>query len=328
MTFTICGDIHAKVENLDTVEKVFKTFEDLGNPVILLGDLLHQKSIIQGKVLKAVYKFLEASNLQYYIIPGNHDYFNLESTGEDHSLITLNELANVEVFSHTTILETLPDVAFVPYRKDPNYLKRKFSNFKKIGVKTVFGHFDIQGFNMSDHKISSEGLETKDILGVRVISGHYHTYQENGNVIFLGSPFSQDQGECNQTKFMGIFDSKTHKFDVVETSFRAHRSFQVSMTSDIKKNENEIKRLLDSTHADDIVRMILKGNLEEIRNVDKSKFLGIHFVHELEECDIKDKLVVNENDSNEKQFENWGKKVKKLEQNTINLGLQIMESVK
>jgi hypothetical protein len=46
MKYSLVADIHAQNTNLDKVGKVFDLVEDLGNPVIILGDLLHTKAIM------------------------------------------------------------------------------------------------------------------------------------------------------------------------------------------------------------------------------------------------------------------------------------------
>lgn len=334
MKYTLITDIHIKLNNLDKVSELFDIVEEIGNPVIILGDVLDNKAIIRAECLNLVYNKLKNSKLTYKILVGNHDMLSLDVTADKNSLTTLDALPNVEIISKP-IRDS--QIAFIPYIHNPEILKdtiksliNESANSNNLGeaCKTIFTHADIQGFKHGS-KISESGVENTDFpKDIKVISGHYHSVQYKGNITYLGSPFSHTFSEANESKYIGILDIQTLELELIKTDFPQHRSFDLLCSSTIEENHKNIEKCLTETKKDDIIRIILKGSLESINKVDRAKFPDIKFVASPDETQVEGSLVVSEIDSNEKQFEKWAKEVKKMNQETVKLGLEILEGVK
>src|SRR5882724_7541363 len=96
--FTVIGDIHCTLNNLDKVNQLFDSIEKLHNPTILLGDLLDTKSIIRSECLNLYYKRLQDSKLQFTILCGNHDLIRQDQ--EASSLEPLKALPNVTIVDY------------------------------------------------------------------------------------------------------------------------------------------------------------------------------------------------------------------------------------
>jgi predicted MPP superfamily phosphohydrolase len=142
MIYTICGDMHVKPDNLNVVSELFEKLENLGNPVICLGDLFDTKEVIRGKCLNLVYEKVKASKLKWIFIVGNHDYYS--NLCDQHSLETLKSLENVEIIDDYTIYA---DFLAMPFRRNPEDHLTFLKGYS--GVKLpIFGHFDITSFDM------------------------------------------------------------------------------------------------------------------------------------------------------------------------------------
>lgn len=306
MLYTIVGDPHAKPDNLDKINQLFDIIEDLGNTCIFLGDLLDTKELVRGKCLNTYIRRMSESKLNFYVLVGNHDWFNLDC--QEHALECLKSLQNVTVVDK---LLCLGNLAFLPYMKEVplEWLLNKTSK-----CNTLIAHLDIKGFDYGTGYISDEGLEFSSLGGFnKVISGHYHKFQEQGNLTYLGTPFSHSFGESNQKKYIGIFDSKTLTLELLKTPFPQHVTIEVNTE---KVEELEINEI-------DYYRVVLKGSAESIAKYEKLP--GVKYI-ENPSLLAKKENSISELQSPELQFKKWSE-YRKLDKDTEALGLEVLKDV-
>lgn len=308
MILTVIGDPHAKPDNLNKIETLFDIIEDLGNTTIFLGDLLDTKEMVRGKCMNTYLKRMRQSKLQFLVLVGNHDWFNLEC--KEHSLEALKLLPNVRVIDRHHWHEGM---TFIPYMHDMVAFKEALKKVPKNSP--VFCHADIKGFDYGNGLISCEGLEESDFKGIkRVISGHYHKYQESGHITYLGTPFSHSFGETDQEKFIGIYDYHKDELELIPSPFPQHRT----ITIDCSVNNALLCNLSD------INRVILTGTQEEIDRF--SRFEGVKYLEQPVEALTKTS-VVKETDSAEVQFSKWATEIKGYSQEIVDLGLEVLKNV-
>lgn len=311
--YTIVGDPHARNENLDQIEELFMLIEKLGNDTIILGDLLHNKEVVSGKCLNTYIRCMKASNLKFHVLVGNHDYFSTECT--DHSLQSLKELPNVTVVDKPCIVENM---LLLPYYHDLNLFRVVAHYAQDQDVDTLIMH---QGVNKCDYGngfIAENEIELEELAHFkRVISGHFHKYQERGNLIYIGTPFSQSFGESNQIKYVGAFTNQANHFEVIPTDFPKHMTYEVDC--------DEQQMLLFTPNDKDYNRVILKGSRHNINKFNRVFYPTVRFI-EQPTLEIA-ASPVKESDAPETQFKNWAKEIKKLDQQTIDLGLKIIKDI-
>jgi len=288
---TIIGDPHVKNKNLDQITKLFDVIEELGNPTLLTGDVFDTKEVIRGKCLNLVYERLSNSKLHFIILVGNHDYFNLEC--EDHSLRVFENLENV------TIVDKLHEefgCHFIPYMHDQDKLKKVLKTIPKDSV--LFGHLDVVSFDYGNGYLSEAGLALKDLKKFKkVISGHYHKYQEKDNLTYIGTPFSHSFGESNQDKFIGIFDTITYEVELIKTPF--------------------------------LIRVIYSGSQENIIKA-KAKYTfpeGTKII-ERPTDEYMNNVSIDETADNFVKFKEWAEEIRGLDPETTQLGVDILEAIK
>jgi len=323
---TVIGDPHLKKSNLELMAQLTQKVEKLNYPSIWLGDLLDQKSVIQGECLNFWMYYFSGSSLQHYILVGNHDYFNLKS--QEHSLQVLKDLPNVTVISGPRRLEVnQKNLDFIPYIHLDHNLKRTLKIVPKDA--TLFCHASITGFDYGT------GMIHKGEVGLggfkkckRVISGHFHKHQQKGNLTYLGTPFSHSFGETDQEKFLGIYNVDTDHLELIPTGLPQHRTLTIDCD-----NPNSLPNQI--THfkgfpAHDIWRVILTGNSENVNEVKLPKSILdqnpkiIKRPSELREVANS----ISETTTPHQQFQEWGSNVKELNADTLKLGLSILEEVK
>lgn len=322
-TFTIVGDPHITPKSLDKGYRLFEIVEQMGNPTVWLGDLLDTKEVIRGKCQNAFYDYFKSSKLQHIIIVGNHDWFNLECI--DHSLKTLGSLPNVRVIDKIEFHPKLPFV-FFPYIHDKALLKDRLQQIADKNL-VAFGHFDVSGFDYGNGHLCEDGIIThEDFSGFkRVISGHFHKLQQTGNFTYLGTPFSHSFGEANQDKVLGLYHLDTDTLELVPTEFPRHVSIKVDMSKRgaLKKIEEFV-----AGQQNNLIRIQLHGNPEDVIKLDKSQFSGFNIKWEdKSDSPVDSRISLDETLDNKSQFQEWAKNIKNLDQETITLGLSILEGI-
>lgn len=315
--FTVVGDLHIDHKNLDKAEVLFNLVEDLKMPAIWLGDILDTKEIIKGKCLNFVYDKLKDSKIDHIILVGNHDYFNLEC--EDHALRVLNELSNVHVVDKAQIIHGM---CFVPYIDDKVKFKKQINIITIAKSQVIFMHQDVMGFDYSNERVSKDGVTLKSLKQFkRIISGHFHKFQQKDNLTFLGTAFTKTFGESGQLKYIGIYHKDTDVLELIETKFPKHVTIPIDCDTTMFVGN------LDSLE-DDYVRVILQGTQENINKFDKNSvpFEGIKWIENPSDSMMTDQDV-NEAVDNITQFNHWAKDIKKIDPETIKIGVKILEAL-
>lgn len=326
MNFTVIGDPHVTHASLDKVNTLFDIIEDIGNDVIVLGDLFDTKEIVRGKCLNLVRRRVKKSRLKFYFLVGNHDWFNLDCL--EHSLEVLGELPNVIIVDKPYSFNMDSRTALLlPYYDDMVALKTVLKDAKEGGTDYVFMHQGLVGFDYGNgHLADGNGhgeMKIDALQGFgRVISGHFHKFAEEENFMFLGTPFSHSHGETDQKKYIAIFDPDANDVQLLETPFPRHRTIQLVCT---EKTSNAI--LKKQLNEKDIFRVKLIGTEMNIKLIDQSKFPGVKFIEEATDSEQVDSASLDETDSNEQKFMNWAHDIKNLDDETIKMGLELLKEV-
>lgn len=322
--YTIIGDPHAKPANLEKIAKLQQNVEELGNTCIWMGDMLDTKEVIRGKALNVWLEYFSKSKIFHYVLVGNHDWFNLQC--EDHSLQALKSLDNVLVIDKTFELGDSSGVFAMPYLPPD----KTTEELKKLPEgSTLLCHIDTVGFDYGNGHVSSEGVSLKDLKKFkRVISGHYHKFQEKANLTYIGTPFSHSFGETDQIKYIGILEVEQDRLEVVETTFPRHKTVEFDCDGLNEHKEHWIIDLDKPDAKDHLYRVILTGKQENIDRFprDMYKNFNVKWVTKPSDFQLND-VKIEESTSNEAQFSSWAKEVAKLDEETISLGLKIMEDV-
>lgn len=319
--FLIVGDPHIKPGNLEQAEELFRLVESFNMPVIWLGDLLDTKELIRGKCLNAFYKYFKRSICSHFVLVGNHDWFNLDC--REHSLELLKELQNVKVVDEPfRIVFNGHSTLMLPYYHDLTLLRNELGrDILEEGSEILIMHQGVNSFDFGNGFLETQGLELKELSAFKkVISGHFHKYQERENLIYPGTPFTQSQGEANQTKYLMVFDMETLERNLIITPFPKHITFDIFVD---REDEATLAKTMEFLGNKNHVRVILHGSKENLIKFNKSKFESVRFV-ERESNETFETNALNETQSNEEKFTIWATQTK-LDPATMNLGIEILK---
>ena len=326
MKLTIVGDPHVTHANLDKIDKLFNLIENQGNDCIILGDLFDTKEIVRGKCLNVVIKNLKRSKLHFYILVGNHDWFNLDC--QEHALETLKELHNVTIVDRPLNINfDSRSALLVPFYSNLAKLKTCLTEAVEGGTDFLFMHQGVIGFDYGNGYVADGRGHGEMAAGSfkgfeRVISGHFHKYAEDENLTFLGTPFSHSHGESDQRKFIAVLDTLPNTLELLETPFPRHRTIRFVCSP---KSTNEM--LAAQLVTKDIFRVILMGTELDIKLIDQSRFPGVKFIEEPNDIEQAEGVSFSDTDSNEQKFINWATEIKALDEDTVAMGLKLLEEV-
>lgn len=336
--WTLVGDLHAKPDNLDKVQHVFKAVESRGNRTVWLGDLLHTKEWIRGRCLNFLIDSFSRSKLQHIVLCGNHDFYNSEC--KEHSLESLKLLPNVlvvdrptqvQLFKGETGLTNDPTekwVGLLPYYHDHDAFKVALEELKRQKNPIVFMHQGITSFDYGNGYIAENEVPLAALKGIPfVVSGHFHKYQVQENLCYLGTPFSQDFGESNQTKYIGEMsfelnpdNSLACASQLIELGLPRHVTLTLNCDDNVIETDEEYR-------PQDYVRVILTGSEEAVKRFDRSQFPNFKYIERPMIVDQLGPSVISETDSNDVKFQKWGSQVKGLSEDVLKLGLDFLRRV-
>ncbi len=211
--------------------------------IIIPGDLLHERNEVNVATLSVVSRMLESlRQFNIIIIVGNHDSYYKERS-DVHSLEMLKNWDNITIID-TPITDKFfgKTISFCPWAADLN-------NIPKSDI--LFGHFEIQGFNMTRERVCESGINVVNVLDKAslTISGHFHGKDErtfNGNtILYTGCAFELYWGDCDSDKGFYIVDITDNSYKFHENTISPkHKKIYIS---DIKKNgiTDEVKKIIN-----------------------------------------------------------------------------------
>ncbi len=253
---THCGcrnssDIFIKYQERFYQEAFFPYLEEHGIKQILhLGDYYDHRKYVNFKALNSNRKvFLDKireSGIHMDIIPGNHDVFYKNT----NDLCSLKELlghytSNVNIIMKPKVLNYDGcDVAVLPWINNENYAE--YTDFLKNCKASILGaHLELVGFDMMKGMPNTHGMSTElfDRFEL-VMSGHFHTKSNQGNIHYLGSQMEFTWSDAHDNKYFHILDTDTRELTAVRNPITI---FQKVVYNDQKMvyNDYDVETLRD-----------------------------------------------------------------------------------
>lgn len=183
---------------------------------IFLGDWYHSRNQISVNTLNyAKEGLITLSNIgvKQYMLLGNHDLFYKESRGTT-SVIIPEEATGIEVITEPVKIND--NMLLVPWMIGNENLKDLITEYSP---KYTCCHAEIPSFSFNK-KVKMDGeFNPEEYAGPkRILSGHFHLRQENGNITYIGNCFSHDYSDSNEwhNKGFAVLDTDTNEIQYIE----------------------------------------------------------------------------------------------------------------
>lgn len=274
----LISDVHYSLPTLEladaSMRQAVAKANELQVPLIVAGDLHDTKANLRGECVNAMLETFKLSKTECFIMIGNHDRINEKS--ESHSLNFLSQHCHI-VNDHMGFIvdaEATIHIEMLPYSHDPSII-RNLLQTPIIRDGIIIMHQGIEGSNSGDYIQDKSAINPKDVAGLRVISGHYHTRQtmllpDGGRWDYLGNPYTLNFGEANDPPkgFQILMSDGSLQF--VPTNLRKHIVMNVETTG----HTNYVTDAENNVKPGDLVWVKLKGPREYL-SVNTKKELGM-----------------------------------------------------
>lgn len=299
MKIAILNDTHAGIRNSSDIFINYQErfYTEVFFPYLLkhdiktilhLGDYYEHRRYINFKALHANRKhFLE--KLRDYgitmdIICGNHDTY-YKNTNELNSLKELlghymnevNIIMNPKVMQYGNL-----SVALIPWIA-PDVEKETHRFLDSCSADVVGGHFELNGFDMMKGMPCTQGMDPKILQRFEmVLSGHFHTKSQQGNIHYLGSQMEFFWNDVNDPKYFHVLDTETRELTPVRNPITVYEK----LIYDDTKEENDYLSMDLSHLTNKFVKVVVLNKSDS--------FTFDRFLDRIQSLDIYD-LKVAEN---------------------------------
>ena len=230
-----------------TMEFLKETYDKYGcDGLIDLGDTTDDRQAIPIPTIHSVLTPLSSFKGKNIKLMGNHEQW-LRST-EVHPGVMYNNIFNV-VKSHEVIDFPGCEAVFacVSYIDGEEELKKAvIETVKKAHLVAgnrkvvLLGHFTVQG--AITHGLAlKEGITNEEIPKVdSAFLGHIHKFQEfKPKHFYVGSPFQQNFGEINETKYVVVLDTQSGKAELIDTKMPQYRQHTLDQFEATVREDSE-----------------------------------------------------------------------------------------
>ena len=232
--------------------------------IIHLGDLVDRRKYINYVTAKRLredfLKPLADRQCQVFIIAGNHDTY-YKNTNGINSLRELIEgkFDNVNIYDNVggeVIFEDKTKVMLLPWICDDNKQQLMMS-IKDTTAPIILGHLELAGYEMYRGHVNEHGDDPKifDKFDL-VLSGHYHTRSNSGNIFYLGTPAQYTWSDYGDTKGFHILDTETRELTFVENPDQLFHKF---FYDDLNKQMDEVLVFDADQYQSKYVKVVVKN---------------------------------------------------------------------
>ena len=126
---------------------------------------------------------------------------------------------------------------------------------KKTDATTVFGHLELQGFQMYKN-LPAHGGDSVDMFAKfeDVYSGHFHTRSKSGNVQYLGAACEYSWSDFDDARGFNIYDTKTGKMKFIQNPISI---FKKVYYDDLGKKQDDIMNIDFAQYKNCIIKVIV-----------------------------------------------------------------------
>jgi DNA repair exonuclease SbcCD nuclease subunit len=234
MKICLLGDTHFGVRNDSKIFHAYidKFYNDLFFPyleannithVIQLGDLFDRRKYINFLSLTESRRYffdrLEERGITLITLLGNHDIFWRERLDINSPDLLLKDYQNITLVDSPQT-QNIHGFKFdmIPWICKENE-KEAFEFIKNSEQKICFGHFELRGFEMMKGIENHDGMDPSILSKYdQVYSGHFHTKSNEGNIMYLGTPYELFWNDYKDPKGFFILDTETNQVEFIQNN--------------------------------------------------------------------------------------------------------------
>jgi DNA repair exonuclease SbcCD nuclease subunit len=240
------GDPHAKVGNLEEMKKLVLFIVEQAklhkaDRIELLGDLFHTHNVIRLEVIEFWTWALDllSQTCETIVLVGNHDQSgDYNSTFSSLSSFALMNKKNLTIIDKPTLLGTY---GYIPYTHNDDNFVAMAHKLADSGANILVCHQTIEGSKYESGIYAPDGIPTGEWSErfIHVISGHIHSEQSFGNIIYPGTARWDTVTDANRRKGVWLYHhSSGDAGNGGSSSETERRPEPISSGSEITRSQN------------------------------------------------------------------------------------------
>ncbi len=273
MKIAFLNDTHAGIRNSsdiflknheDFYGKVFFPYllENNITQIIHLGDYYDHRKFINFKAMhhnrRHFLEPLRKYGIKMDIIPGNHDTYYKNT----NSLNSLKELFGhfmneIHIVMEPKVMEyDKLKIGLMPWICADNY-EKSMDFIRNCEADILGAHLELNGFDLMRGVKATEGMDPSLFKRFEmVLSGHYHTKSQKGNIHYFGSQMEYFWSDAGDPKYFHILDTDTRELTAVNnpnTLFEKVVYDDSKMdynTYDVSKFDNKFVKIIVTNKSD------------------------------------------------------------------------------
>lgn len=253
MRICLIGDLHLdhKIGNkltIDFVDKYRSKIVETANScdhVVFMGDYFRHHNSENGYRKYLTQLFVDIKSKKIAIL-GQHDKDSkgnilqpIEPAINDLDVTAYDDGFEIVKLSHT---DDDVDAAFISHNRDDKRLKEQIQKAINEKVDYVFGHFNINGYDLGFKKMESS-INIGDFKKTKFYLGDIHKYQLSKNVTYVGSIAPTNLGEAGYEFGIGVLDTKKDKFERIKFDYKIREINAETIEDADDIDENTILRV-------------------------------------------------------------------------------------
>ena len=273
MKIAILNDTHCGIRNssevmMDYQERFYRDVffpylrENGITKILHLGDYYDNRKFINFKALEhnrqIFLEKLREYKIHMDIIPGNHDVY-YKNTNDLSALKELlgHYMEEVRIIEKPMVVNyDGMDMALVPWIKDQNE-EETMKFLSKCKATHVGAHLELEGFEMQAGIPCTHGMKASVFNRFEmVLSGHFHTKSNIGNIHYLGSQMEFFWSDAHDPKYFHIFDTDTREITPVKNTETLFAKIYYDdenanpMVRDIRHLDNKFVKVIVTNKSD------------------------------------------------------------------------------
>ena len=199
--------------------------------VLHAGDLMDRRKFVNFNVLNHVREYfiqpLKDRGIELHCILGNHDVY-YRNTNKINSMRELF-YNDFHIYEKPTTLEFDGlRIAMLPWVNKEN--TEEFMKYiQNVNAPILVGHLELDGYEVL-RGVKHRGGMSPDIFKrfEKVLSGHFHCKQSQGNIHYLGTQYEITFSDHGEPKGFHVLDTETREIEYIENPNRMFHKLKYS----------------------------------------------------------------------------------------------------
>jgi DNA repair exonuclease SbcCD nuclease subunit len=199
--------------------------------VLHAGDLMDRRKFVNFNVLNHVREHfiqpLKDRDVELHCILGNHDVY-YRNTNKINSMRELF-YSDFHIYENPTTLEFDGlRIAMLPWVNKEN--TEEFMKYiQNVNAPILMGHLELDGYEVL-RGVKHRGGMSPDMFKrfEKVLSGHFHCKQSQGNIHYLGTQYEITFSDHGEPKGFHVLDTETREIEYVENPNRMFHKLKYS----------------------------------------------------------------------------------------------------